>query len=405
MSETFEIASSATKKEILDQFDRLMAAYKKKVEEAAELHKRLGEAEKHKASEVAKCAGNTTVHGVVETLGALRTQFGKAINDLTDQMLGQAEKLETISKAIVVQEARLKELHDIEAAADTLARLVSGWEERKMATEADFTARLKEMEETWHARISTLEADYSQRKATLETDLASRKEKLEKDLSEKKEHLTREIDETRTVWKRETEKSDAAMQEAEELRTKTREREESEYLYQRDRSRKLEEDGYEQRRETLERELAEKKATVEKALKEREAAVAAQEKELKSLREQVERFPTTLEKEIDKARKETAAMTARDHQQDTSRSDLERTWERKVYEERIKHMEATIQSQESKIDELKKDLNGATRQVQQIADKAIEGASLGRAFQSVNQIALEQARRGEGKGNEPGQNR
>jgi len=39
----------------------------------------------------------------------------------------------------------------------------------------------------------------------------------------------------------------------------------------------------------------------------------------------------------------------------------------------------------------------AQKQVQQIADKAIEGASLAKAFQSVNQIAMEQARQPVGK--------
>jgi len=79
---------------------------------------------------------------------------------------------------------------------------------------------------------------------------------------------------------------------------------------------------------------------------------------------------------------------------------LERSWEKKVYEERIKHLESTIAGHEAKIAELKSDLGSAVSRVQQIADKAVEGASLNRAFQSVNQIALEQARRPDQKGKE-----
>jgi hypothetical protein len=48
-----------------------------------------------------------------------------------------------------------------------------------------------------------------------------------------------------------------------------------------------------------------------------------------------------------------------------------------------------------KVSELKTEVNSAMKQVHQIAEKAIEGASPAKAFTSVKEIALEQAKKPE----------
>jgi uncharacterized coiled-coil protein SlyX len=73
----------------------------------------------------------------------------------------------------------------------------------------------------------------------------------------------------------------------------------------------------------------------------------------------------------------------------------EREWECKVYQQKIEFLENTIASQEKKILELKTEVNSAMKQVHQIAEKAIEGASQTKAFTSVKEIAMEQAKKPE----------
>jgi len=60
----------------------------------------------------------------------------------------------------------------------------------------------------------------------------------------------------------------------------------------------------------------------------------------------------------------------------------------------------SIESQDQKTEQLRLELEAARKQVNQVATKAIEGASVSKAFHSVNEIALEQARRPDGRGAE-----
>jgi len=76
----------------------------------------------------------------------------------------------------------------------------------------------------------------------------------------------------------------------------------------------------------------------------------------------------------------------------------EREWERKMYEQKIKFLEDTIAAQEKKIRELKEELSAALTQVRELAEKVVEGVSGAKAFATVREIALEQARRPENAG-------
>ena len=168
-----------------------------------------------------------------------------------------------------------------------------------------------------------------------------------------------------------------------------RDREESEYLYERDRSRKLEEHAYIERKEALEKELEQLQESTRRELAEREAAVKTGEDELKKLNDA-----------IDTARREAATEVTKDCEQKAQLVAVEREGEAKMAAQRIEHLEALIAAQEEKLNHLRSELAGAQKQVNEVAKKAIEGASLTKAFQSVNQIALEQARKPDAKGGE-----
>jgi len=359
------------KQEIIDEATKLLDAYKKKVKEVEEVNKRLGVAEKHKAKAAATVAREATVQGVIDTLGQLRAQLGKTLNVLTDKMSEQAEKLEGLNSAIDVQEKRLKELHNIEAAADSLSKLVAAYDERRETVEREFAARMAE-----------LEANYQSRGDELETSFAQRKDAVDKEMAE-----------TRTAWKLEQERARKEDGEQKAETKKTRQREEAEYAYARDRGRRLEEDKYEEEKATREKELTERVAGAEKELTEREAAVEAQEKELTELQARVDGFPKTLDKELERVGKEVSAAVKKEMEQAAKLAAVEHGWEKKILQEKVAHLEGIVAAQDSKVEELKAELGVARKQVQQIADKAVEGASLGRAFQSVNKIALEQARK------------
>ena len=65
---------------------------------------------------------------------------------------------------------------------------------------------------------------------------------------------------------------------------------------------------------------------------------------------------------------------------------------RRFYELRVQSLQETIQNQETRIQNLSKQLDSALKQVQDLAVKAIEGASNLNSFQTVREIAIEQAK-------------
>jgi len=142
----------------------------------------------------------------------------------------------------------------------------------------------------------------------------------------------------------------------------------------------------------LEKKNAEKQETLEKGWKLREAALKEQEEELARFKKEAEGFPARLQKEAaaaaEQARKETEARL--EQQALGLRKDAES--EKRLAELRIKTLEEAAARQQAQIAALEKQLAEAKQQVQDIAVKAIEGASGARALSHINQIAMEQAK-------------
>ena len=131
---------------------------------------------------------------------------------------------------------------------------------------------------------------------------------------------------------------------------------------------------------------------MEKTWQIREAALKEREEELARLKKDVEAFPARLQKEIDatalQARKDVEARL--EHQMVLAKKDAEA--ETRLAELRAKTLEETLARSAAHIATLEKQLAEAKQQVQDIAVKAIEGASGARALSHINQIAMEQAK-------------
>lgn len=66
--------------------------------------------------------------------------------------------------------------------------------------------------------------------------------------------------------------------------------------------------------------------------------------------------------------------------------------QKRFYEQRLQSLEQTITNQETRIQNLSKQLESALKQVQDLAVKAIEGTSNVNSYQAIKEIALEQAK-------------
>lgn len=125
----------------------------------------------------------------------------------------------------------------------------------------------------------------------------------------------------------------------------------------------------------------------------RATAIAAQEAELAELKRKVERFPAELATAVKNAEGTTKSAVLRDIEAQRTLREKEIEGETKVLELKIASLQDVVAKQAAQIEALSKQLTAATAQVQQIAVKAIEGASGLRTFATLNEMANEQARK------------
>jgi hypothetical protein len=337
MTEDFKISQTMTKKQLIEEHQRLLEAFRDKVHESAE-SRRSAEAARREAETLASTR-EASVEGVVASVGQLRSQTSRTFTELVDQMTAQADHLASLNRAVATQERRVAELHDVEAAALSLDVLVRAYDERRQATEEEFAAKIAELEDSHAVRRSELE---------------------------------REIAAERARWEAERVTTEQELAATAEGRARERQREEEEYAYQRDRERKIAADRFADEKAAREAELERTKLETERALAEREAAVAVREAEIEQLRREVDGFPKQLDGErrraADEATKSARAQAEREHELVI----VQRQWEAKMLEERIAHLERDLVARDAKLTEIKADLDSALRQAHQLAAKALE---------------------------------
>jgi hypothetical protein len=313
------------------------------------------QAEIKKAAEIAvvEKASTYTVESIIKGLANLNIYVGKALNDLSRELTVEANKLTEIREAIAVESKNLEELHDIHLAADTLASLIKEHAERKAAFEAERTKEESEFENLI----------------------------LEKKLD----------------WKQEQDAYTAALKENEARLKKEREREREEYEYNLSLARKKERDAYEAQKAALQQSLAEQRQNQEREFSIREAALKAQESELAELRAKVEAFPSQLAAAVERAVIDATAKVENQAKLEGQLLAKEVEGDKRVATLKIAALEEIVTKQMGQIEVLTKKLDEANSKVEEIAVKAIEGASNARALSTINEIAMEQAKNLSGK--------
>ncbi|NOZ78048.1 MAG: hypothetical protein GXP48_02470 [Acidobacteria bacterium] len=373
MSENFKISPNMTKAKLIEQYEALLDAYTKSAAELEAARKARTDAEEQLRKAALEIANEATVEGVITSVGRLRGQVGKTLNELLEAMSARAEEVERLNRAVELKKAELKELHDIEVSASTFSKLMATYQEEREAAEREYAARLE-----------ALQTEYQQRSAELEATFTAQKEALEK-----------EITEARAAWAHEKEQAEAEQKEYAQQLKKQREREEADYLYERDRTRRLEANELEEKRAAQDKELKERLAAAEREVTERLAAVEAREAELASLQDEVAAFPKRLQAEVEAAAKAAREAALHDAQQKAAMAALERQWETKVFKERIVGLEKMLADRDGKLAELKAQLDTALRQVQQIAEKVVSASSFGDP--GVNRAAAAQTHQDQGE--------
>lgn len=298
-------------------------------------------AEKDKPTEMKKAAEKIvvekasayTVDNIIKGTADLNINLGKALSDLSGKLATEANKLAELQKAIEIQSARLKELHDMDVAAVSLKALLEAQSERRVS----------------------FDSEIAEKRAGFDAEMA------------------RKHDE----WKREQIAHDVAVSERDSALKKSREREQEEYNYALALAKKKDTDA---------------SAIREKEIAERLAVLASREKEFNEMKSRAERFPNELSDAVKKAEEAARASALKQADADAKLAAKEIEGDRRVSTLKVASLEEKIAAQAAQIEMLSKQLAAANTQVQDIAVKAIEGASGIKALAAVNEIALEQAK-------------
>lgn len=278
-----------------------------------------------------------SVEGVAQSISALSVQISKALAEVSDDLIAEVQRLATIREAVALESEELQRLHKIDIAATALDQLVQEYDSKKQALEAEVSAR-------------------------------------------------------RAAWDAEVKARERAEKEYDENLKKQRQRETEEYEYKKILDRKKMQDKYDEEMRALENKNREKQEALEKDWQEREGAIKEREEEYLRLQQEVGSFSSRLQAETARAGSEATQQTEQRFEQQMLLMTKEREADRRLAEFQIQTLQENVARQTAQIAALQKQLDDAKQQVQDIAVKAIEGASGARALAHVNQIAMEQAK-------------
>ena len=328
------VRARKSKPEIQQEFEDIqeeLAASRETADSRAEETARAREAEIRHAVEP------VTVESVVRETSGLGLEISKALSEISAKLVEEVNLLASVREAVALERKELERLYKIDVAATSVDQLVQ---------------------------------DYTRQKQELETEIAAK----------------------RAEWEEQTRATERERKEQEEALRKQRQREIDEYEYKKTLERKKAQDKYDEEIRLEERKNKERQETLEKGWQQREAALKESESELARLRKESEELPARQKKEAQVAAAEAAKSTAAQFEQQILMLKKDSDTERRVSELQVKTLEESVSRQAAQIAALEKQLSEAKQQVQDIAVKAIEGASGARALSHINQIAMEQAK-------------
>jgi colicin import membrane protein len=295
------------------------------------------ELDKLRNQEIRQAVEGISVDGVVQKISGMGLEISRSLSELSARLVAEVERLTTIREAVALEQRELERLHKIDIAATSLDNMLQ---------------------------------DYN-----------SEKEKLEG-----------EITSSRATWEEEERMRARDQKDFEDNLKKQRQREMEEYEYKKALERKKAQDKYDEDIRLLEKKDKEKQESLEKSWQQREAALKERETEWAQLKKEVDDFPAQLKKEVD-ASVAVALKGAEqkfEQQMILLRKDSEA--EKRVAELQIQSLKNAVDRQAAEIEKLQVQLEEAKKQVQEIAVKAIEGASGAQALTQINKIAMEQAK-------------
>ena len=277
------------------------------------------------------------VEVIIHKLADLNTEISKSLSNLSERLANEVNLLHQVRSAIKIENDHLQQLHKIDVSATALDQLIEDYQSKKF-------------------------------------------------------QLDSEIQVKRAEWEKEKRFQEEVSIEYERTLKSARLRETEEYEYERNIERKKQQVKYQEECRLKEKQNQEKQEALEKSWQIREEHLKAQEGHLQELQKTVDTFPVRLEQEVNKAFQEGVKQTEYRLSQELLLLRKDKETEQRIFELKINSLEENVTQQSGQIAHLQKQLEEAKKEVKEIAEKAIEGASGAKTLSHINQIAIEQAK-------------
>jgi len=352
-----EVSMKNTKKEMLEIINTLQLQIKEKAKTKLDPEKIKKETKNietlQKAEQAASSDLSTQIHN-------LKISINKELSALSDKIEAEAEKHENLNQAIKLKQDELNEIYGIEKQAANLAAII----------EAQNYAKEK------------FEAEMAQNRENLTNELDENRIKQENNLSAIREKLETQISETKLKWEKEKKEYLEALAEEKAKTKNQRIRENEEYEYQMKRTQEIEKNKFSDEMDIIDKEIKQKKVDFEKfqqsktiELDEREKRVAEQEQKMEQLQDKVDSFSGELEKAVNSSVKEAQKHITDHFKQEEALLVKGFEGEKNVLKTKITALESLTKDQGKQIEKLNNQQEKAYKQVQEIAGKAVAGAT------------------------------
>lgn len=281
-------------------------------------------------------------------LEQLQAGISSTLAELSEKLSVEAKKLEDLGKVTTQERKALAELYELTLTDDTLDQLLVEYEE---------TAK-------------TSKEEYSVRKETLDQALLE---------------LSR-------AWEEAQEAHNKAILDRNTTAALAQKRENEEYTYALKLARKLDEEQYQAQKLELDKARSAREEVQEKAWMQQEKALDEVETRHFVAEQKVAGMAAEKESAVKKAE---AEGTGIGNKQARIKADLlgkEIEGQRRIYEQRIAAVQMRVESQNNRISVLSKQLESASKQIQDLAARAIEGTANSNALTAFKDLAMEQAK-------------
>lgn len=318
------VSMANTKKEMLQAYTELKKLLQHKDSELLDARKLRAQQERQ---QTATAAAQAVATDPVERIADLRRALGSELADLSDRFAAERDRYRALCAEIEQKQADLERVFEVETAAIDLVALLQA----QKAEREKFAASM------------------AQQKADLEAEVAARRAQWKDEAAQYEQKRKREREEHEYEWKRELARKQTELQD--KLADLTSELQSRQAAFD------------------------EQVGVRERDLTAREEAVAERERTLDDLRARVDAFPAERDDAVARAIDDVTRRLQAEH--DLAQKLLTKEYEGQVHvlESRIESLTQLVASQVKQIEALTSQQERAYEKVQDIASKAVAGAT------------------------------